>query len=165
MEATKAPQTTPPKKSKKAMYGIVGAVVIIVVVVLALYLGGYLTSTPTPPSSTASDKIYDNGTCSTSSNCGYTPSPLNIAANTQVSWTSNSSQTHTVTECVSSSPSGSCPNKDPSALSPTFDSGISTPIAANCQTSCYSYTFKTAGTYYYYCQIHSWMHGQIVVSS
>jgi len=139
------------------MYAIIGAVVVIVIIVLALYLGGLFgTSTPATP---ASAKIYDSGTCSTSANCGFTPTPLNIASNTKVTWTSNSSTTHTITECVSMSTS--CPNFDSSALSPTFDSGLSSPIA-NGQT--YSYTFKTAGTYNYYCQFHNWMHGQVVVS-
>ncbi len=142
------------------MYAIVGAVVVIVIIILALYLGGLFgTSTPSTP---ASAKIYDTGTCSTSANCGFTPTPLNIGTNTKVTWTSNSTNyTHTITECVSSSDSVSCPNKDASALSPTFDSGLSSPIA-NGQT--YSYTFKTAGTYFYYCQFHNWMQGKVVVS-
>ncbi len=156
-QAPKTPAATPPK-SKKTMYAVVGAIVIIIVIVAALYLAGIFGGTSTPPAN-ASAKIYDTGICSTSSDCGFTPTPLNIVANTKVTWTSNSSTTHTVTECVSSSTS--CPNFDSSALSPAFDSGSSNLIASG---GSYSYTFKTAGTYYYYCQIHSWMHGQVVVS-
>ncbi len=141
------------------MYAVVGAIVIIIVIVAALYFAGIFT--PPPPSATASAKIFDTGTCSTSTNCGFTPTPLNIASNTKVTWTSNSTSGHTVTECVSSTTSCPSPNFDASALSPALDSGVSSPIA-NGQS--YSYTFKTAGTYYYYCQFHSWMHGKVVVS-
>lgn len=161
MEAPKTPGAATPK-SKKTMYAIVGAIVVIIIIVLALFLGGLLslpgTSTTT---ANASAKIYDTGTCSSASNCGFTPTPLNIAPNTKVTWTSNSTTGHTVTECIGSSDSTYCPNKDASALSPAFDSGLSS-LINNGQS--YSYTFKTAGTYYYYCQIHSWMHGQVVAS-
>ena len=159
MEQTPKPTEPAKPKSSKTMYAAVGAVVIIIVVILALYFGGVFNTTNTPGTP---GTIYGTGTYSNCPPaCGYDPSPLTIAHGTKVTWTNNSTSPHTVTECITSSDSTSCPNKDSSALSPTLDSGTGG-IAISGGT--YSYTFATAGTYYYYCRFHPGMHGQVVVT-
>jgi plastocyanin len=71
-------------------------------------------------------------------------SPANFTAKIgqAVTWSNGDGSTHTVT----STPSG------------LFDSG-NIPVGGT-----YSYTFTKAGTYSYYCTIHPWMKGMIVVT-
>src|SRR5215472_8446042 len=126
MEQTPKPAEPAKPKSMKSMYAAVGAIVVIVVVVLALYFGGVFTQTNNTPGTPVN--IYGNGTyssCSGFTNCGFDKSPITITHGTKLTWTNNSTTPHTVTECISSSDAASCPMKDSSPLSPTFDSGSS----------------------------------------
>jgi len=158
MEQTPKPSDSAKPKSSKTMYAVVGAVVIIVVVILALYFGGVFNTTTTPGTPA---KIFDTGSCSSATNCDFSPVPLSISTGTKVTWTSNSTTPHTVTACSTTNgpDSTSCPTMNVSSL-PSFDSGSSG--ITNGQS--YSNTFSTAGTYYYYCRFHNWMHGQVNVS-
>ncbi|GAA3030820.1 hypothetical protein GCM10020000_04530 [Streptomyces olivoverticillatus] len=74
-------------------------------------------------------------------NFAYAPSSLTISKGTKVTWTNDDSAPHTVTS------SGSGP-----LHSPTLDRGGS-----------YSYTFDSASTFGYYCTVHPYMHGTVVV--
>ena len=76
----------------------------------------------------------------------YDPSPANVAVGTTVTWTNNDATLHTVY-------SGS----------PTQDSGklFQSPFMAKGKT--FTHTFDTAGTFDYYCTLHPFMIGQIVV--
>jgi plastocyanin len=158
-QAPKVPETSQPK-SKKTMYGIVGAVVIIVVVVVALYLGGIFGgggALGTPVT------VYNKGSsCSSASTCGYAPTPLSISVGTKVTWTSNTTTPHTVTACSTTNGLDTtyCPTPNASNLL-SFDSG---PSGFSMGQTPFSYTFSTAGTYYYACRIHYWMHAQVNVS-
>lgn len=154
-QPSKPAQSAP--KSKKTMYGIVGAIVIIIVVVAALYFAGIFGGGgPGTPAT-----IYDTGSCTNASNCDFAPSPLNLSVNTKVTWTSNSTRPHTVTACSSANApdTTSCPTMNASGL-PSFDSGS----GGISKGQTYSYTFSTAGNYYYYCRFHNWMHGQVNVT-
>jgi plastocyanin len=78
----------------------------------------------------------------------YDPSPANIAVGTTVTWTNNDATLHTV---YSGSPddaanSGKLFKSDFMAKGKTF-----------------SHTFDTAGTFDYYCTLHPFMIGQVVV--
>jgi plastocyanin len=76
---------------------------------------------------------------------GFTfPPNLDVAAGTKVTWTNKDSVGHTVT-------SGARPNKDGK-----FDGQLD----AN---GTFSFTFTTAGTYQYFCTVHSTMNGTITV--
>jgi plastocyanin len=76
----------------------------------------------------------------------YDPSPANVAVGTTVTWTNNDATLHTaVSGDPSSGPSG------------VFDSGI----LAKGKT--FEHKFDTAGTFDYYCTLHPFMIGQIVV--
>ena len=72
---------------------------------------------------------------------GFTPAKLEIRAGTTVTWKNMSSVPHTVT-----SDDGT-----------TFDSGT---VAVG---GTYRFTFKTAGTFSYHCNIHPYMRSVIIV--
>lgn len=73
----------------------------------------------------------------------YSPSPYTIKVGATVTWVNKDATTHTVT----------------SSGVTLFDSGNLAPGAT------YSFTFTQPGTYQYYCTIHPWMKGTIVVTS
>ena len=77
------------------------------------------------------------------SSLGYSPDVINvvIGVNNTVTWTNNDQVTHTVT-----------------ADDGSFDSGLLEP------GQMFVYTFTTAGTYEYHCQIHPWMNGTVIVT-
>ena len=72
------------------------------------------------------------------------PANMDVTKGTKVTWTNKDTAPHTVT-------SGTRPNKDGK-----FDS----PLAA---AGTFSFTFADAGTYAYYCSIHSSMNATITV--
>ncbi len=76
----------------------------------------------------------------------YDPSPANVAVGTTVTWTNNDATLHTaVSGTPDSGPSGE------------FDSSY----LAKGKT--FSHKFDTAGTFDYYCTLHPFMIGQVVV--
>jgi len=77
----------------------------------------------------------------------YNPSPLNVAVGRTVLWINNDNAAHTVTE---GNPSGSTPSNG-------FDSGILSPG----QT--FKHAFDKSGTVGYYCTLHPFMMGQVIV--
>jgi plastocyanin len=78
----------------------------------------------------------------------YDPSPANVAVGTAVTWTNNDATIHTV---VSGTPD--------SGESGEF--GSSSMFLAKGKTI--SHTFDKAGTFDYYCTLHPFMIGQVVV--
>ena len=72
------------------------------------------------------------------------PANMDVAAGTTVTWTNKDSAAHTVT-------SGTRPNKDGK-----FDGQL--PASGT-----FSFTFTAAGTYQYFCTVHSSMNGTITV--
>jgi plastocyanin len=77
----------------------------------------------------------------------YNPSPANVAIGRTVLWKNNAITAHTVTE---GNPSGSTPSNG-------FDSGILSPG----QT--FKHVFEKPATVGYYCRLHPFMLGQVVV--
>ena len=75
----------------------------------------------------------------------FSPATITIKVGTTVTWTNMTSVAHTVTSDDAKS----------------FDSGISSPIAASGGT--FNHTFMTAGTFPYHCQIHPFMKATIIV--
>jgi plastocyanin len=95
------------------------------------------TGTPisiVPGSSAPTNKIF------------YDPSPANVAVGTTVTWTNNDATLHTAT-------SGT-PDSGPSG---EFDSSYLT------KGKTFQHTFDKAGTFDYYCTLHPFMIGQVVV--
>lgn len=85
--------------------------------------------------------------CVQSDNC-YNPSTLNVKLGTQVEWRNEDTVSHTVT-------SG---HQTDSQTGTVFDSSI---IKSG---GSYDFTFNTLGTYDYFCMVHPWMTGSIIVS-
>jgi amicyanin len=79
----------------------------------------------------------------TISNYAFSPASLSVAVGTTVTWTNEDSVPHTVT--VTSGPV-------------KFDSGLLQ------KGQSWSYTFKAAGTYSYYCSVHPDMKGSVTVT-
>ena len=103
--------------------------------------------------------IFDYGPCvSTASFCSFSPANITISLGTTIMWFNRGSMSHTATACTSTAPASGCPILDSSSL-PGFDSGVLAPNGSS------KFTFNTAGTYYYYCQIHPWLHGSVTVLS
>ena len=76
---------------------------------------------------------------------GYAPATITVPPGTKVTWTNAGVQPHTVTS-LSTSPAA-------------FDSGIMN----HGQT--FSYTFEKPGTYEYFCTLHPFMRGNVIVDS
>ncbi|TLX84203.1 MAG: PEFG-CTERM sorting domain-containing protein [Thaumarchaeota archaeon] len=95
-----------------------------------------------------------NPPCVATKDC-FTPNPVQIAPGDTVKWTNtdsgSGSTTHTVT-------SGHLEDNDAGSL---FTSGDA-PLKKG-QT--YSFTFNNPGTYDYFCMIHPWMAGQVIVAA
>jgi plastocyanin len=75
----------------------------------------------------------------------FTPSSRTVAVGSTVTWTNKDATTHTVTSGTTGHPDG------------VFDSGNLS------QNGTFSFTFNQAGTYHFYCRIHSSMSGTIIV--
>lgn len=71
----------------------------------------------------------------------YSPSVIKISAGTTVTWTNDDQVIHTVTD-----------------LGNEFDSGFIQP------DDTWEHTFDAKGNYYYFCSIHPWMTGAVIVS-
>jgi plastocyanin len=83
--------------------------------------------------------------CEETNEC-YIPYVVTISVGGTVTWTNDDTAAHTVTsETVTSGPDG------------IFDSSI---VMAG---KTFEHTFDDAGTYDYFCVVHPWMTGQVVV--
>ena len=86
--------------------------------------------------------------CVTANNC-FSPNMANIAVGDTVTWTNNDKVGHTAT---SGQPSDN-------QTGTVWDSSL---IAAG---KSYSFTFQNAGDYHYFCMVHPWMTGEIMVGA
>jgi plastocyanin len=86
--------------------------------------------------------------CVSAKNC-YDPDTVTVPAKTVISWTNIDSTAHTVT-------SGTPSENNTGTL---FDSGTIGPGGT------YSFIFISSGTYDYFCSIHPWMTGEVIVTS
>lgn len=75
----------------------------------------------------------------------YVPSELRVKRGDTVVWLNEDSAFHSVTSGAYDAPTG------------LFDSGYMDPLES------FSWTFGDAGTHGYYCTLHPWMEGRIVV--
>jgi plastocyanin len=81
------------------------------------------------------------------SHYAFSPDKITVPAGTEIIWINNDSRNHTVTS-------------DLTVKSPEekFDSGIIKPGEK------FSHTFKNPGYYSYYCKIHTYMKGLVIVN-
>ena len=86
--------------------------------------------------------------CVTAKNC-YNPDVVTVTPGDTVVWTNADSSSHTVT-------SG---NPSDNQTGTIFDSSLIRP------STTYFFTFKDPGSYNYFCQLHPWMTGEVIVSA
>ena len=88
--------------------------------------------------------------CVSANDC-FTPNPVNVSPGEAITWTNTDSVSHTVTSGKHSD----------STFGTIFDSGLLAPGKT------FSHTFTTAdvGTINYFCQVHPWMTGNVIVGS
>ena len=86
--------------------------------------------------------------CVTTNNC-FSPNPLTVAPGTEVEWKNGDTVSHTVT-------SGKVSDDNAGSL---FDSGLIKKGAD------FKFTFANAGTYDFFCTVHPWMTGQVIVGA
>jgi len=118
-------------------------------VILALVAGLTMALPIANAQSTVAVKILSGAGVGPSSAPGYSPDSITlvIGLNSTVTWTNDDSSVHTVTS--STVPAGAA----------SFDSGYVSP------GDTFTQTFTVAGTYQYYCSVHSWMTGTIIVKA
>ncbi|MDE1817347.1 MAG: cupredoxin domain-containing protein [Thaumarchaeota archaeon] len=87
--------------------------------------------------------------CVTANNC-FSPNPLTVAPGTTVTWKNTDTVSHYVT---SGKPSDETTGS-------VFDSGNLIKPG-----STYQFTFANAGTFDYFCSVHPWMTGQVIVGA
>ena len=87
--------------------------------------------------------------CVAAKNC-FSPNPLTVAPGTTVTWTNNDKLSHTIT-------SGKVTDNDAGSM---FDSGL----VKSGKTFQFTFANATAGTVNYFCTVHPWMTGQVIVS-
>ena len=90
-----------------------------------------------------------NADCVTAKNC-FSPNPITVAPGTEVEWkNTDTSASHTVT-------SGKVSDDNAGSL---FDSGLIKKGAD------FKFTFTDAGTFDYFCTVHPWMTGKVIVGA
>ena len=86
--------------------------------------------------------------CVNAKNC-FDPNPITVAPGTEIEWKNTDTVAHTVTSGLPTD----------SETGTVFDSGM---IKAGNE---FKFTFQNEGTYDYFCMVHPWMTGQVIVSS
>lgn len=82
--------------------------------------------------------------CEETNRC-YVPSSITINPGKQVTWVNEDSAFHSVTSGFYDAPTN------------LFDSGYLDPFES------FTVTFEESGTYDYFCTLHPWMNGQVIV--
>ncbi len=90
-----------------------------------------------------------NTYCVSAKNC-FSPNPLNVATGTTVTWKNTDTVSHYVTSGLPSD----------NATGTVFDSGNLIKPGGT-----YQFTFANEGAYIYFCTVHPWMIGQVIVGS
>jgi predicted secreted protein with PEFG-CTERM motif len=95
-----------------------------------------------------------NAACVSTNNC-FTPNPVNVAPGDTVTWKNTDTGTsHTVT-------SGKPDNSTGNIVAAVFDSSL----LASGKTFSHTFTTADVGTINYFCQVHPWMTGQVIVGA
>jgi plastocyanin len=111
-------------------------------------MAGNSTAAGNQTASSGSEVIISPGSSAPTATKFYDPPTLTVPAGTTVTWKNADSTLHTVT-------SGSAESGESGT---TFDSSY---LAAG---KTFPWTFSTAGTFDYYCTLHPFMKGQVVVN-
>ncbi len=117
----------------------VPALVMVAFVVIVASQDAFAETEVTIPNEAAQPSCAESGSC-------FLPSEVTIGVGESVTWYNDSTAAHTVT-------SGN-PEDGPDGV---FDSGLFM------GGDTFSHTFTESGQYQYYCQIHPWMTGTVIV--
>ncbi|MCH9658626.1 hypothetical protein K0U27_08050 [archaeon] len=126
------------------------ATVLIGLIIIGLILSDYSTEDKTPDSelSVEGDVIMPSKVsrpgCEEIDRC-YIPSSVLIESGDEITWVNEDSAFHSVTSGFYDAPTN------------LFDSGHMDPFES------YSLTFDEKGTFDYFCTLHPWMMGQVIV--
>ena len=91
--------------------------------------------------------------CVAANNC-FAPNPVQAAPGDTVTWTNTDAASHTVT-------SGKPDNSTGNIVAAVFDSSLLGPG----KTFSHKFTTADVGTINYFCQVHPWMAGQVIVGT
>lgn len=135
-------------RNRRVTLPTVGSITRIVVCSLLLAAGGLLACGRASATPTSSRVVYVDIVDQRSNDAfAFRPRSVTVRVNTKVIWRNRSSQPHTVTA------------KGPR---PAFDSGTRKLIERHRK---WPFVFRRAGTYHYYCLLHPYMTGTVVVRS
>ncbi|MGI0074031.1 MAG: PEFG-CTERM sorting domain-containing protein [Nitrosotalea sp.] len=134
--------TTMRLKPMGALFGVLTLVTILGIAPHAFAATAQVTITPGDSS---------NQNCVTANNC-FNPQVLNISPGDTVTWTNADTASHTAT-------SG---HPTDNVTGTVWDSSLIKPGGTYTTPAS---TFQNAGTYNYFCQVHPWMIGQIIVGA
>ncbi|WP_411720686.1 plastocyanin/azurin family copper-binding protein [Mycetocola sp.] len=124
----------------------------------ALSLTGCTPSVPAATESNAStstQKAVDSDVTLVSLN--FMPETLTVSAGDMVTWVNGESITHTITSGTFSDVDETTGLRASEAADGLFDEKLGE------EGGTFSYTFETAGTYHYFCDIHDGMNATVVV--
>ncbi len=124
---------------KDVFWVIVPFLTILAIIFVANSISVYAETPITMTVDASSPDCADNGTC-------YSPSEFTTLAGSEVTWLNDSGVIHTVT---SGTPGDGPDGKFDSSIIMTGDS--------------FSHTFTEAGNFQYFCSIHPWMTGTVIV--
>ncbi len=142
------------------MWIAAAAVIIIIVVVAGAYYAFYGMQGPKYAVS-----ILDDSACASGATaCKYDPTSITVPATNEVVWTNKGNVPHTIHTCDSANSSAS--NTAACPTGPNTGSAASLNLASNSLSNgnTFRHTFSATGTYNYFCNIHLWMHGTVVVT-
>ncbi len=125
--------------TKFPLWVLVPFLTILVIIFVANSVNAYAETQVTIPVDASSPNCADNQTC-------YSPSEFTTLAGSEVTWLNDSGIIHTVT---SGTPGDGPDGKFDSSIIMSDDS--------------FSHTFIEAGNYQYFCTIHPWMTGTVIV--
>jgi len=128
-------------KPMKALFGVLALVAVLAIAPSAFAQESSATVNISAGAGSGPD-------CSQSNNC-FSPDVINVAPGTTVTWNNNDKVSHTVT-------SG---NPSDNQTGTIFDSSL---IPAGHD---FTFTFNNPGTYHYFCQVHPWMSGEVIVGA
>jgi predicted secreted protein with PEFG-CTERM motif len=130
---------------KSKLIGLLFIIVILVVGIMAFNPSAFADTSVTITKGAGDSQ---NPACVTTNNC-FTPNPVQVSSGDKVTWTNTDTSPCTVTSGTQSN------------TTDVFDSGYLK------SGDTFSHTFTTAdvGTINYFCEIHPWMTGQVIVSA
>ncbi len=144
------------------MWIAVAAVIIIIVVVAGAYYAFYGMQGPKYAVS-----ILDDGACASGATaCKFDAASITVPSGNEVVWTNKGNVPHTVYTCDSANSSAGASNTAACPSGLNTGSAASLNLASNSLSNgnTFRHTFSAAGTYNYFCNIHLWMHGTVVVT-